>query len=145
MGLSNVATGSSTVFAVMTGGLILDLVNNVFGLGTGPRAAYLLGAVYYVVAMICLRPVVEPDRGAEPARPSEPARRLTAGRDPAPSRPRRSSGEPWGRPSHAAPVASATDARAEPLEPRSPPAGRSQPNGSGRRHSTGTSAHRKTM
>jgi MFS family permease len=62
MGLSNVATGSSTVFAVMTGGLILDLFNNVFGVGTGPRAAYLLGAAYYVVAMICLRPVVEPDR-----------------------------------------------------------------------------------
>jgi MFS family permease len=62
MGLSNVATGSSTVFAVMTGGLTLDFVNGMFGLGNGPRAAYLLGAAYYVVAMICLRPVVEPDR-----------------------------------------------------------------------------------
>ena len=62
MGLSNVATGSSTVFAVMTGGLTLDLVNNIFGLGTGPRAAYLLGAVYYLVAIVLLRPVVEPDR-----------------------------------------------------------------------------------
>ena len=62
MGLSNVATGSSTVFAVMTGGLTLDLVNGIFGVGTGPRAAYVLGAAYYVVAMICLRPVVEPDR-----------------------------------------------------------------------------------
>jgi MFS family permease len=62
MGLSNVATGSSTVFAVMTGGLLLDLVNNTLGLGTGPRAAYLLGAVYYLVAIVLLRPVVEPDR-----------------------------------------------------------------------------------
>lgn len=62
MGLSNVATGASTVFAIMTGGLVLDLVNNVAGLGQGPRAAYVLGAIYYVVAMICLRPVVEPDR-----------------------------------------------------------------------------------
>ena len=62
MGLSNVATGSSTVLAVMTGGLILDLFNQTFGVGAGPRAAYLLGALYYVVAMICLRPVVEPDR-----------------------------------------------------------------------------------
>jgi MFS family permease len=62
MGLSNVATGSSTVFAVMTGGLTLDFVNNAFGVGAGPRAAYVLGAAYYVVAMICLRPVVEPDR-----------------------------------------------------------------------------------
>jgi MFS family permease len=62
MGLSNVATSSSTVLAVMTGGLVLDFVNNVFGLGMGPRAAYLLGAAYYVVAMVFLRPVVEPDR-----------------------------------------------------------------------------------
>jgi len=62
MGLSNVATGSSTVLAVMTGGLTLDLVNSLFGLGTGPRAAYLLGAVYYLVAIVLLRPVVEPDR-----------------------------------------------------------------------------------
>ena len=62
MGLSNVATGSSTVFAVMTGGLVLDFFNTTFGRGTGPRAAYVLGAVYYVIAMICLRPVVEPDR-----------------------------------------------------------------------------------
>jgi len=68
MGLSNVATSSSTLFAVMSGGLVLDFVNNVAGLGTGPRAAYLLGAAYYVVAMILLRPVVEPDRrrGAVP-------------------------------------------------------------------------------
>ena len=62
MGLSNVATGSATVFAVMTGGLVLDYFNSTFGRGTGPRAAYILGAVYYVIAMICLRPVVEPDR-----------------------------------------------------------------------------------
>ena len=70
MGLSNVATGSSTVFAVMTGGLTLDLFNNVFGLGTGPRAAYLLGAVYYLVAIILLRPVVEPDRRSASQEPS---------------------------------------------------------------------------
>lgn len=62
MGLSNVATSSSTVFAVMTGGIVLDLVNNATILGSGPRAAYLLGATYYIVAMILLRPVVEPDR-----------------------------------------------------------------------------------
>jgi MFS family permease len=49
MGLSNVATTSSTVIAVATGGLLLDAVNIGFGLGAGPRAAYLLGAAYYVV------------------------------------------------------------------------------------------------
>jgi MFS family permease len=62
MGLSNVATTSSTVIAVATGGLLLDAVNLGFGLGVGPRAAFLLGAVYYVVAALALRPVVEPPR-----------------------------------------------------------------------------------
>jgi len=62
MGLSNVATTSSTVIAVATGGLLLDAVNLGFGLGAGPRAAYLLGAVYYVIAALTLRPVVEPPR-----------------------------------------------------------------------------------
>ena len=62
MGLSNVATGSSTLFAVATGGLLLDAVNAVAGTGTGPRAAYLLGAAYYLVSVLLLRPVEEPDR-----------------------------------------------------------------------------------
>ena len=62
MGLSNVATTSSTVIAVATGGLLLDTVNIALGLGTGPRAAYLLGAAYYVIAALTLRPVVEPKR-----------------------------------------------------------------------------------
>ena len=62
MGLSNVATTSSTVIAVATAGLLLDAVNINFGLGLGPRAAYLLGAAYYVIAALTLRPVVEPAR-----------------------------------------------------------------------------------
>jgi MFS family permease len=62
MGLSNVATTSSTVIAVATGGLLLDAVNIALGEGSGPRAAYLLGAVYYVIAALTLRPVVEPAR-----------------------------------------------------------------------------------
>jgi MFS family permease len=62
MGLSNVATSSSSVFAVATGGLLLDFVNGIGGIGTGPRAAFLLGAVYYVVAAILLRPIEEPER-----------------------------------------------------------------------------------
>jgi MFS family permease len=67
MGLSNVATMMSTVLAVATAGLVLDAVNIAFGIGTGPRAAYLLGAAYYVVAALTLRPVVEPPRGARRA------------------------------------------------------------------------------
>jgi MFS family permease len=62
MGLSNVATTSSTVIAVATGGLLLDAVNISLGLGAGPRAAFLLGAAYYVIAALTLRPVVEPPR-----------------------------------------------------------------------------------
>jgi MFS family permease len=62
MGLSNVATTSSTVIAVATAGLLLDAVNIEFGLGLGPRAAFILGAAYYVIAALTLRPVVEPPR-----------------------------------------------------------------------------------
>ena len=64
MGLSNVATSSSTVFAVASGGLLLDYVNSLFGIeiGAGPRAAYVLGAIFYILAAILLRPVEEPDR-----------------------------------------------------------------------------------
>ena len=62
MGLSNVATTSSTLIAVATAGLLLDTVNIEFGLGLGPRAAFLLGAAYYVIAALTLRPVVEPPR-----------------------------------------------------------------------------------
>jgi len=67
MGLSNVATTSSTVIAVATAGLLLDTVNITFGLGLGPRAAYLLGGAYYVIAALTLRPVVEPPRSGRPA------------------------------------------------------------------------------
>jgi MFS family permease len=67
MGLSNVATTSSTVIAVATGGLLLDAVNIAMGVGAGPRAAYLLGAAYYVIAAITLRPVVEPPSEARRA------------------------------------------------------------------------------
>jgi MFS family permease len=71
MGLSNVATTSSTLIAVATGGLLLDAANGALGLGAGPRAAYLLGAAYYVIAALTLRPVVEPDRTGRRAVPPE--------------------------------------------------------------------------
>ena len=64
MGLSNVATGSSGLLAVATGGIVIDVVNRAAGvIGPGPRAAFLLGLGYYVVAAILLRPVREPSRG----------------------------------------------------------------------------------
>jgi MFS family permease len=65
MGLSNVATGASTPFAVATGGILLDVVNRLAGeIGPGPRAAYLLGVVYFLLAAWLLRRVVEPRRSA---------------------------------------------------------------------------------
>jgi MFS family permease len=67
MGLSNVATTSSTVLAVATGGILLDAVNIAMGTGSGPRAAYVLGALYYLVAAVTLRPVVEPPRSGRRA------------------------------------------------------------------------------
>jgi MFS family permease len=63
MGISNLATASSTVFALAAGGPVIDAVNIVFGLGAGPRAAYALGAAFYLVAILLFRPVVEPIRG----------------------------------------------------------------------------------
>ena len=74
MGLSNVATGASAPLSAGLGGLIIDGVNRVAGFaGPGPRVAYLVGAVLYVVAAILLRPVVEPERREEPAGESEVA------------------------------------------------------------------------
>jgi hypothetical protein len=76
MGLSNVATGTSSLLAVTTGALVMDAVNTVAGVGAGPRAAFLLGVAYYAVAALLLRPVREP-RGAT-ATAAEPEGALLA-------------------------------------------------------------------
>jgi MFS family permease len=39
MGISNVATATAGIFAVMTGGLLMDAANAAMGYGTGPRFA----------------------------------------------------------------------------------------------------------
>jgi MFS family permease len=63
MGLSNVATGASTPLSIGAGGLVTDLVNSMAGfIGPGPRVALLLGVAFYLVSIILLRPVQEPDR-----------------------------------------------------------------------------------
>ena len=62
MGLSNVATGASAPLSVAIGGLVLDAVNAAMGVGAGPRAAFLVGVVFYGVAALLLRPVEEPQR-----------------------------------------------------------------------------------
>jgi len=57
MGLSNVATGASSPIGLAAGGLILDGVNRILGAGSGPRAAYIVGAALYVLAAVLLKPV----------------------------------------------------------------------------------------
>jgi hypothetical protein len=42
---------------VAIGGLLLDAVNKAAGFGTGPRIAFLVGAAFFVVAAVLLRPV----------------------------------------------------------------------------------------
>jgi predicted MFS family arabinose efflux permease len=70
MGLSNVATGASSPIAVAVAGLLIDGVNSATGvLGTGPRVAFLLGVVFYVLAALLLRPV-DPHRREAAAAPS---------------------------------------------------------------------------
>ena len=77
MGISNLATASSTVFALAAGGPVIDAVNAQFGVGTGPRAAYVLGASFYLIAILLFRPVVEPIRGRR-ARPEPPDEAVAA-------------------------------------------------------------------
>ncbi|TAK02667.1 MAG: MFS transporter [Chloroflexota bacterium] len=66
MGISNVATATAGIFAVMTGGLLMDAMNAAIGYGSGPRFALGLAVVYYVLGALLLRPVVEPPRAAGP-------------------------------------------------------------------------------
>lgn len=60
MGISNVATATAGIVAVLSGGVLMDTVNGVFGYGLGPRYAFGLAAAYLVLGALLLRPVVEP-------------------------------------------------------------------------------------
>jgi Na+/melibiose symporter-like transporter len=69
MGISNVATASASIFALALGGTLMDAVDQWAGLGSGPRAAYALAVVFFVVGGLLLRPVDEHYRPVEPAGP----------------------------------------------------------------------------
>jgi MFS family permease len=60
MGISNVATATAGIFSLLLGGKLMDIVNHVFGYGSGPRAAFLLAVAFFALGAILLRPVVEP-------------------------------------------------------------------------------------
>jgi MFS family permease len=63
MGLSNVATQSSTTIAVIVGGLLIDLIARAaLPLGTGQRVVLFVGVAYYILGALTLRSVVEPPR-----------------------------------------------------------------------------------
>lgn len=64
MGISNVATATAGIVAVMTGGLLMDAMNRALGYGAGPRWAFGLAVIYFLVGALLLRPVVEPPRAA---------------------------------------------------------------------------------
>jgi MFS family permease len=66
MGISNVATATAGIFAVMTGGLLMDATNAALGYGNGPRFALALAVIYYLFGALLLRPVVEPRRALGP-------------------------------------------------------------------------------
>jgi MFS family permease len=61
MGLSNVATQSSTTIAVIIGGLLLTAL----GPGTGERTIMVVGIIYFALGALTLRSVVEPPRPRE--------------------------------------------------------------------------------
>lgn len=63
MGLSNVATQSSTPLAIAVGGVVLDLVTSAGNEALSPRVVFSIGVVLYLLAAVTLRPVVEPRRG----------------------------------------------------------------------------------
>jgi MFS family permease len=72
MGISNLATGSAGTFAQMIGGaVVMDVVNNAFGYGIGPRATMALGLVCFGIGALLLRPVMEVRR--EDGQAMEPA------------------------------------------------------------------------
>jgi Na+/melibiose symporter-like transporter len=60
MGISNVATATAGIFALLFGGKLMDLVNGAVEYGAGPRAAFLLAVVFFALGALVLRPVVEP-------------------------------------------------------------------------------------
>jgi MFS family permease len=72
MGLSNVATGASTILALIVGSFALDYFNRTVGVGAGARVAYLIGATGFLIGALLLRPVVEPRGPKATAPPTSP-------------------------------------------------------------------------
>ena len=57
MGMSNVATASSGALALVVGGTLIDLVGGPTHAGSGPRVAFAVAILFYLLAAVLLRPV----------------------------------------------------------------------------------------
>jgi MFS family permease len=69
MGLSNVATQSSTTIAVIIGGLLLYALSQAaIPPGTGVQVILFVGVGYYALGALALRPVIEPRASGSPSR-----------------------------------------------------------------------------
>jgi MFS family permease len=66
MGMSNVATGSSTPLALAIGGIVLDLVTRAGNEALSPRIVFILAVAFFATAAVTLRPVIEPRRDRQP-------------------------------------------------------------------------------
>jgi MFS family permease len=62
MGMSNVATASAGPLSLLTGGTLMDFVGGAEEGPAGPRAAFALAVLFYVLGAAFLRPVPEPAR-----------------------------------------------------------------------------------
>jgi MFS family permease len=67
MGVSNVATATNGVVAVVVGGVIIDAFSRAGSPDLGPRAAFLLAPICFAIGALLLRPVVEPERAGTAA------------------------------------------------------------------------------
>ena len=70
MGISNLAVGLAGPVAALVAGPIIDVVGGTAETGDGPRAAFLAGIAFFVLAAIFLRPVDPRPREARAAVPA---------------------------------------------------------------------------
>jgi len=62
MGISNVATATNGVVSAFIGGILVDALVRAEAPTLGPRIAFLLAPLWFLIGALLLRPVVEPER-----------------------------------------------------------------------------------
>ena len=62
MGISNVATATNGVVSAFIGGVLVDALVRAGSPTLGPRVAFLLAPIWFLIGALLLRPVVEPAR-----------------------------------------------------------------------------------